>query len=349
MNGIMRQIRFLASVAVPWAAVSAPALACTCLGTMDIGTAITLAETVVVGRVERRLDPDNWTNLRPPSPSEDNSIAVDVGYPAPLAVTVIEVLKGDAAGEIRITTDYMCYRSFDLEDIKPGETFVFPIFETAEPGLHILPSCSHSAAKLVDGMLYTNDFVRGGGRRLDPYMSLSVVRVLLPLGLLHRWGQYFAAGVLLMLIPIVITHRIRRRSVLDPVDSGRPLNLRSIAAILWMLVCAGFIAFIPILDRWLLPVVIGVALAVTFALAAAGFAFRWRWTEGISYGLALLWIGACIATIWFIFAEHLEYSEPIGKSIGIFLLIVTLTIIAMLWYADTVRRRFSPSRGPAQP
>src|SRR3954468_14978010 len=156
MRETLWRIGLLASVALGLSAISAPASACSCSGTTDIGTAMTRADIVVLGRVERRLGPDSSRDITR-SPFDDSlESTVDVDYPAPVLVKVLTVLKGDAAGEISITTDFMCYRSFDIEDLKPGETFVFPIVEKTMSGLHVLPSCSHSAAKLVDGELYTN-------------------------------------------------------------------------------------------------------------------------------------------------------------------------------------------------
>jgi hypothetical protein len=298
----------------------------------------------VVGRVERRLEPDYSANARP-SPFGDG-VAWEIRFdPAPVAVKVVQVLKGEAHGEIRVTTDFMCYRSFGLDDFKPGDTFVFPFSQITDSGLHVLPSCSHSAAKLVDGMLYTNEFVHGGGRQLSPYLSLTTVRFLLPLGLLHKFGQYFAGGFALLLISILVTHRFRSRTMRDASDSARKINLRSVLAILWMLLCGSLCLALSWLQ--VLPLPIGIALAVACAIAAAGLAFKWRWSEGLSYGMTLLWICGGIAGTWSIVSGYFEFFDDIPQELVIFVAVVALTIIGMLWYADTVRRRFSPSRGPA--
>lgn len=344
MKRFMRELRFLIFPVLALLGTSPLALACSCWGTADIGTAMSRAEIVVVGRVERRLEADYSPKSRP-SPSGDGiewSFRID---DAPVAVTVLESLKGDVAGEIRVTTEVMCYRSFDLEDFSPGDTFVFPIYEQTDSELYVLPSCSHSAAKLVNGKLYTNEFVRGGGRELSPYLSLSAVRLLLPLGLLDKQTQYLVGAFVVLLTPILVTHLVRRRTLREPDDSARKINLRSAMAILWMLLCGTLCLALGWLQIW--PMTLGIPLASGCALAAAGLAFRWRWSEGFSYGMSLLWIcGGAVGT-WQTVSEGFQFYESIPKELIIAMAIIGLTFVGMLWYADTVRRRFSPSRGPA--
>jgi hypothetical protein len=344
MKRIMRWCWFLSFTTLALLVAPAPVLACSCSGIADIGTALSRAELVVVGRVERRLEPD-YSIESMPSPSGDGvgwSMRFD---PAPVAVKVVRALKGEATGEIRVTTDIMCYRSFNLEDFKPGDTFVFPIVEKTDSGLHVLPSCSHSAAKVVDGMLYTSEFVRGGGRQITPYLSLTAVRFLLPQGLLHKLGQYLAAGFIVLLVPTLITHRIRRRTMREAIGSARKINVRSVMAIMWMLLCGMLCIGLALLQIWPLP--IGITLAFACAIAAAGLAFKWRWSEGFSYGMSLLWISGAVAGTWWVLSEYFEVFDGFPKEMVIFVAVVALIITGMLWYADTVRRRFSPSRGSA--
>ncbi|HEU4694783.1 MAG TPA: hypothetical protein VFS23_40730, partial [Vicinamibacterales bacterium] len=314
------------------------ALACSCFGITGIGTALTRAETVVVGRVERRLDrPDDLDH-------PDHPEMEILPYPAPIVVKVILVLKGEVAKEMRISTDFMCFRSFNLEDMKPGETFVFPISGTSKSVVGFLPSCSHSALKLLDGELYTNEFIAGGGRRLDHYMSLALLRFLLPLGVLSTTVQVLIAAGLTLVIPMLITRRIRRRSAdpvagnrpPDPIDTLRSLTLRSVLAVVWLLICSGFSIFFVALDRqvWWMWVP-----GTVFAFTAAGVALHWRWSEGLTYGLALLWIGACaFATYAIVHDMRLGYAPTESGRLPIVMGAVLLSVGAMAWCADAVRR-----------
>ncbi|HET9865411.1 MAG TPA: hypothetical protein VFP37_18390 [Steroidobacteraceae bacterium] len=319
---------------------SAPAFACSCFGIMGIGTALTEAEIVVVGRVEGR------SSTGMDSGSTDGFI-----YPDPIKVKVIKRLKGDVAGEIRITTDFMCYRSFSLEDFRVGETFVFPIAHTLRSGLHVLPGCSHSALKLMDGQLYTNDLVFGGGRRLNRYMSLTVLQLLLPIGVLDTRVQIALAGMLLLLLPMPITQRLRRRSAIatparvlaNPADSLRSVDVRTAVAIVWILLCAVICLAFVIANGDPMSLAFGGALTTACALAAAGLALRWRWTEGLSYGLVSLCIGACTVVTYWGLSEYLTLNEHVDGKVFKPLLLILMTIVAMLLFAAAVRRRFSPS------
>ena len=326
--------------------VSAPALACSCWGTTGIGTALTEAEIVVVGRVERRLD----TSERP---DFSRNGAIELAYANPIVVKVVRTLKGDVGDEIQISTDIMCYRSFDLEDMKPGETFVFPVSRTVESGLGLLPSCSHSALKLVDGELYTNELTADGGRRLAHYMSLTMMRLLLPLGLLDTAVQIVLAAVVLLLSPVLITARVRRRSPSpgaaklppDPVAALRSVNLRTGFAIGWLLLCAGVCILVGFGDGDPASLVIGSCLGLPFAYAAVGAALRWRWTEGLVYGLTLMCVVGSLALVYKVVAEYLEHRATFeyvpARQLVILWVIVLAVIAIMIWCADAVRRRFS--------
>jgi hypothetical protein len=334
MTGFPRPAHLLALIAIGMTFMPVRALACSCWKTASIGTALTRAEIVVVGRVVRQLD---------------SSAVETFEYQPPVVVKVIDALKGDVTDEILISTDFMCYRSFDLDDMKPGETFVFPISHTAKSGVHILPSCSHSALKLVDGQLFTSEFIPGGGRRLDHYMSLPLMRFLLPWRVLDAATQGVIAAVLTLVIPMLVTLRVRKGSANatpvdqppSPIGSLRSLSVRSIFAIVWMLVCGGFSIFVSLKEEvWLLW-----ALGGVFAFTAAGVALRWRWSEGLSYGLALLWIGFCLLAAYAFLQEFNLGDDRIdARTVAIFSSVVLLNVAAMVWCADAVRRRFSIKR-----
>ncbi len=328
--------------------VSAPALACSCWGTTGIGTALTEAEIVVVGQVERRLDSSEEER-----PDFSRNGAIEPAYPNPIVVRVVRTLKGDVGDEIRISTDFMCYRSFDVEDMKPGETFVFPVSRTTESGLGLLPSCSHSALKLVDGELYTNELTAAGGRRLAHYMSLTMMRLLLPLGLLDTAVQIVLAAAVLLLAPVLITWRVRRRTASagmaelpqGPAASLRSVNLRTAFAIGWLLLCAGICTFKGFSEGDPGSLVIGVSLGAAFAYAAAGAALQWRWTEGLVYGLALMCVVGSLALVYMVVAQYFEHRAQFEyvptRQLVIFSLAVLSVIAIMIWCAGAVRRRFS--------
>lgn len=308
------------------------ARACSCAGTASIGTALSRSEIVVVGRIKRRGE----------SPPQSSESVVEV-FPDPVVVEVIEVLKGNAPAEVLVSTDLFCYRTFDVEELEIGETFVLPIGREKH-GVRFLPACSHSGLKLMDGELYTNEFARGGGRRLDHYMSLTMLRILLPLGVLDARRQAILAGGLALLSSWAFTRRIRNRKALTvgnspsgPKRSVRSLRWRSGFAIAWMLLCAGALVLAGLSEwDWTLW-----ALGALFAFTAAGIAFLWRWSEGVSYGLALIWIGGCAYLTYDALSWYFAENDEVNRHLLYFLGIAFACVAGMTWCAHAVRRRFS--------
>jgi hypothetical protein len=155
------------------------ALACSCDGIGSIEDSMARAEAVVLAQVKGRALEDSFL-----SPMDGS----------PVVVEVVKALKGDVSGELYVTTLMMCSRSFDLEDLEVGQTYVLPMFRfdrTARDAiaerykpigkggstvdlarLFVLPSCAHSALALSEGKLYSNDQT-AGGRRLNFHSSLS--------------------------------------------------------------------------------------------------------------------------------------------------------------------------------
>jgi hypothetical protein len=326
-------IRVVAILFVILGYLPSTAQACSCDGTTSIGSAFGLAEKVVLGRIEgrREIPPDR----------RDGVVEI---YPEAAVVKVIDVLKGSAPDEILVSADFMCYRSFNVEDFKSGETYVFPIIQTTAQGVNVLPSCSHSALKLMDGQLYTNELVSIGVRRLEPYMSLKLLKLLLPLGVLDPRGQIIFGGSLALLASLLLTRRFRKRSIVatnnppaDPRASLRSLRWRSGFAIAWMLLCAGAFILAGISEwDWMLWV-----LGALFAFAAAGIALLWRWSEGISYGLALIWIGICAYLTYDALHWYFANNDEFDPRLYFLVAIACLCVAGMVWCADAVRRRFS--------
>jgi hypothetical protein len=193
----------------------ASSLACSCMGIQSIGNALTLADAVVVGKVISHTEADYSENQRP----------------ALINVEVTQPLKGSAKGNIEIAKTLMCYQSFPEDDFEIGKTYVFPLeqIDLADPdqawGLMIgsdrpvpshkmfrLPTCAHNGLLLEGQSLYTSELTPEGGRRLEYYMPLFLVRGLLPLGLLSMWG-IVAAAVLMMALVALVAIRRRRRKV----------------------------------------------------------------------------------------------------------------------------------------
>jgi hypothetical protein len=307
---------------------SSESRACTCLGTTGIGTALSRAEVVIIGVVEGR-------QTRPFDPNDETGVM----YPEAIAVKVTKSLEGNVAGKILITTDLFCYRSFDVEDFEVGQTYVFPISRIDENGLHVLPSCSHSALKVVDGTLYTHEVTLEGGRRLERYMSLGLLEKLFPTGLLNAQVQILIAGTIAIVAPLLLTPWLRKRSV--AAQRPHPSRLRTRLAIAWMLTCTAVCAFIAVDERnWMLWV-----LSASFALATAGIAFRWLWSEGLSYGIVLLTIGIFTVATYDVVDWYLSQRDQFHRGLLVTFGIDFVVIAMMLWYADTVRRRFSRAAG----
>src|SRR5687768_1536175 len=131
---------------VAMAFVFAPGTAegCSCWETADIGTVLTRSDIVVVGEIVRRVE------TREDFDDESSGLsAIPSLYDYPVVVKVVNALKGEVGKEILVSTDLMCFRSFNVDDFKVGESFVFPV-DHKSGGLHILPSCAHSALKLID-------------------------------------------------------------------------------------------------------------------------------------------------------------------------------------------------------
>jgi len=205
----------LAVVAV-LACTPAVSLACSCWGTQSIGNALTTADAVIVGKVERHMGSDFTSGHQ---------------RPAIIQVEVVESLKGGIKGNIEIAKTMMCYQSFPEDDFQIGKSYVFPLERidlanadqswelmidsdspVASYKLFRLPVCSHNAL-WVDGQgLYTNELTSGGGRRLEYYMPLPLMKVLLPVGLLSVWGVLAFVGTALV-VAFVLIRRRRRKSV----------------------------------------------------------------------------------------------------------------------------------------
>jgi len=314
--------------------VAGQSLACTCAGIGSIGDAFGNAERVVLGRIEGMREI--------PTSGGDGMVVI---YPEAVVVKVLKVLKGSAPDEILVSGDFMCYRSFNVEDFKPGDVFVFPIVETNFQGVNVLPSCGHSALKLSDGQLYTHEPAEGGGHRLQSYMSLALAQWLVPLGLLDPRGQVIFGSGVALLACLVITWSVRRRTAgaasaaqaTDPTKSLRSVGWISGFAIGWMLLCAGVCVLFGLGTSDWLPWTLG----AMFALAAAGIALRWPVAEGLSYGLALIWIGICVvltieALRWLYFPDG-----EIDERFYYLMAIDVVCVGGMLWCADAVRRRYS--------
>lgn len=159
-------------------------LACSCFDIQSIETAITDAPYVVIGRVEG-VAPDEFHP--------------DLDIPRSISIEIVDSLKGDLRGKIRIASIPLCYQSFPSWDLKPGSTFVFPLHpldpfflgatkQTAATHpdiqkianqLYDLPRCSHTALALRGNKLYTNELGADGVHRLKYYARLSTFKLLM--------------------------------------------------------------------------------------------------------------------------------------------------------------------------
>jgi hypothetical protein len=327
-------VRVVAILFVMLGLIPETARACSCDGTTSIGTALGFAETVVLGRVEgrRQIPPDRRNGM------------IEI-YPEAAVVKVLKVLKGSAPAEILVSADFMCYRSFNVEDFNLGETFVFPIIQTTDQGVNVLPSCSHSALKLIDGQVYTNELVSDGGRRLQAYMRRSFSQMLLPMGVLDTRRQMMWVGSLALLACVLVTTRMRKKRAIaneieqrpSPVNSLRSMRWRSVFAVAWMVLCAGVCILAGISEWDWLPSLLG----IMFLVAAAGIALRWAWAEGVSYGLALIWIGACAMLTLDGMKWLVTHGEGVDERLYYLLAVALVCVAGMVWCAAAVRRRFS--------
>ena len=190
-------------------------MACSCFGISSIGEALSDSDDVIVGRIlstnSLSFDGDTWT-------------------PEGVEIEVLKALKGDLRGTVFVATMSLCYQSFAARRFKAGETYVLPLTPPSDWGddadaISILPTpstepkgrwfelpwCSHSGLALIDGRLYTNDD-SADEARLDYYMGLNTLELLLPLGLLNP----IVAGALVMLAVVILIaifwrHRLRLR------------------------------------------------------------------------------------------------------------------------------------------
>ena len=72
-----------------------------------------------------------------------------------------------------------------------------------------LPLCSHNALLLDGQKLYTSELISGGGRRLEYYMPLPLMKVLLPLGLLSTWGMLSVSVIVVAMVAWVMRGKTR--------------------------------------------------------------------------------------------------------------------------------------------
>lgn len=204
------------AVAVLLALAPSASLACSCMGTGSIGAAVTHTDEVIVGHLLRRA-------------SADFSHATFA--PDALVFEVSRTLKGDVSGQVYVPASAPCYHSFRTEDLNVGGTYVLPLYPVDDAGLENinevslepnsrtepigrwfnLPGCSHSALALVNGDLYKNEFTSGGGRRSEYYMSLSIMKFLLPLGLLDlRIALIYATVAAVLGVVLLVVWRKRK-------------------------------------------------------------------------------------------------------------------------------------------
>jgi hypothetical protein len=176
--------------------------------------ALATAESVVIGQVRERTAPD---------------YSPDHPRPGAIVVDVVQHLKGRVTGTIRIAESLMCYKSFRSEDLKTGMSYVFPLtqIDFANPDdtfdlmvdsansnsyreqMYRLPVCSHNALLLTNQNLFTNELTVGGGRRLEPYMSLGLMKLLFATGLLSVWrvGGFIVVGVMICVAFVFVRKR----------------------------------------------------------------------------------------------------------------------------------------------
>lgn len=172
--------------------------------------AFATADAVVIGRIERvRL----------------------AGAGELLVVDVVKPLKGGVAGEVEIATGLMCYQSFSFEDFKIGEQYIFPLIAVepsssyigqslglgegphsakASDRLFTLPTCSHTALALVGEELYSNELTSDGGRRLEPYMSLPLLKFLFWAGFLSVPGLLVYVSILILSISVLVWKKAKK-------------------------------------------------------------------------------------------------------------------------------------------
>jgi hypothetical protein len=307
--------------------MAANAQACSCWETTGIGNALSRAEIVVLAQVVRHDEP-----------------RTEADYLAPAIVKVIKVLKGDAGKEMVITSHWMCGGTFGADDLGDGETFVLATSHETPGGAHILPGCSHSGLKLVNDQLFTNESVGDGSWRLTPYMSLTMLELLLPWGLLDTRNQFVLAASIVLLLSLTFTRRVRGRNIVaSPVErralmnSLRLLRWRSRLAVAWILFWAGCLLFAGIKElEWILMVA-----GTLFAIAAVGIAFRWSWSEGLAYGLALLFIGWILFAIYSGLAWYFSQFDSLSTRLVLFIGGLLLCLAATVWCIYAVRHRFN--------
>jgi hypothetical protein len=114
------------------------------------------------------------------------------------------------------------------------------------------------------------------------------------------------------------------------------LTPRPVIAIAWILFCGMYGIWASIEQRqWILG-----ALGFGFLLAGLGVVLRWRWSQWLVYALSTLWIGSWLYGIYLAIRAGVFPSE--GLEITMLQLVPGLAIVAaMVWSADTVRRRFA--------
>lgn len=153
--------------------------------------------------------------------------------PAIIQVEVIETLKGDINENIEIVKTMWCYQSFPEDDLYVGSNYVFPLDQidsanaTHGPGLVVgsdvsrssykmftLPTCSHNALLEKGPWLYTSERTPSGDPQIEYYMSLPMLKALLPIGLLWvREPPILLAVVGALVVAFVLIRRRRRKSV----------------------------------------------------------------------------------------------------------------------------------------
>jgi hypothetical protein len=189
-------------------AASTDSIACTCAGIQSIGEALRSADAVVVGRVRGHVGPN---------------LELDVPDIGAINVEVLETVTGSVRGDIRIEKTLWCYRSFDEDDFEVGTSYVFPLqrsvskrpssagdTEAYGKEIYRLPTCSHNALLMRGERLYTSE---DGARQLQYFMSLGVMKMLLPTGILSVWDElpYVLLTILLLYVAFIVLRRRRKR------------------------------------------------------------------------------------------------------------------------------------------
>jgi hypothetical protein len=124
-------------------------------------------------------------------------------------------------------------------------------------------------------------------------------------------------------------------------DRGSKWSLgpRIIIALGWFVFCSAFVLLGALKSQSWWTTIVGSAVAIAVFIASFGVLRKWRWSQWILYSFVLFWSVGWLYLLWG--AARAGYFPLETVQLSVLSLVPGLSmLLACIWSADVVRRRF---------